>query len=61
MAMPRFLRLAEVLRLTQLSKASVYRKIRRGTFPAQVKVGRRGVRWRADEVREWLDTRPRAQ
>ena len=60
MATRRILRLGSTTRVTGLSKATIYRQIQAGTFPRQVKLGPRAVGWLADEVQQWLDTRPRA-
>ena len=43
----RILRRREVERLTRLSKASIYRKMRSGTFPLPFKLGERAVACRA--------------
>lgn len=56
----RILRRGDVERLTQLSKASIYRKMREGTFPLPLKLGARAVAWRADEIHKWIESRPRA-
>ena len=56
----RILRRREVERLTRLSKASIYRKMRTGTFPLPLKLGERAVAWRADEIHDWIASRPRA-
>ncbi len=56
----RILRRREVERLTRLSKASIYRKMRSGTFPLPLKLGERAVAWRADEIYEWIASRPRS-
>lgn len=56
----RILRRREVERLTLLSKASIYRQMQLGTFPIPLKLGRRAVAWRADEIHEWIASRPRA-
>ena len=56
----RILRRREVERLTLLSKASIYRLMRLGTFPMPLKLGQRAVAWRADEIHEWIASRPRA-
>ena len=44
----------------RLSKASIYRKMRSGTFPLPLKLGERAVAWRADEIHDWIAGRPRA-
>ena len=50
---------ADVQRITGLSRSSVYRLMRSDRFPEPVKL-EGVVRWRADEVCEWLDALPRA-
>ena len=56
----RFIRLKEVLGLTGLSRSTVYRKQRAGTFPESVQLGERVVAWREAEVREWMASRPKS-
>ena len=50
----RMMRLNEVLNLTGLSRATLYRKIAAGTFPPQRKLAERCCGWRAGEVNMWL-------
>ena len=50
----RYLRLPAVLERTALSRATLYRKIAAGTFPAQYKLGERCCGWRESEVELWL-------
>ena len=50
----RLMRLTEVLDLTGLSRATLYRKISAGTFPPQHKLAERCCGWRAGEVEMWL-------
>jgi len=49
-----FLRLPTVLACTGLSRATLYRKIRTGTFPPQHRLGERCCGWRQSEVAVWL-------
>lgn len=56
----RLLRRREVEALTALSRSSLYRKMREGTFPEPIRVGSRAVRWRERELVAWLASRPRA-
>ena len=53
------LRRSEVQRLTTLSKATLWRLVKAGTFPRPVKLGERAVGWKADEVLAWIESRPR--
>ncbi|MDG5487265.1 AlpA family transcriptional regulator [Sphingomonas sp. BGYR3] len=50
----RILRLPKVLERTGLSRATLYRKIRRGTFPKQIKIAERCSGWRESAINEWL-------
>jgi prophage regulatory protein len=50
----RLMRLPEVLDLTGLSRATIYRKIAAGTFPPQRNTGARACGWRAGAVDIWL-------
>ena len=46
--------------MTQLSKATIYRMIKAGTFPRPIKIAQRAVGWRRGEVEEFLASRERA-
>ena len=56
----RILRLGEVMRLTGLSKTTIYRRYRDGTIPRPLKLGPQSVGWRRGEILEWLESLPRA-
>ena len=56
----RIIRLPEVVERTGVSPTSIYRFIREGTFPPQVKLGKRAVGWRAKDVEAWIDSREHA-
>ncbi len=43
-----------VVQVTSLSKASIYRKIKEGSFPASVKVSKGRSAWRDREVHDWI-------
>lgn len=49
------LRLPSVIALTELSRSTIYSAIQEGRFPRPVRVGRRAVRWRAQDIRLWLE------
>ena len=55
----RMLRLTEIVELTGLSKASVYRRMKDSNFPKPRAMGPRAVRWSAAAVESWLCERPR--
>ena len=50
----------EVERRTGLSRSTLYRKMREGTFPVPLKVSERAVRWRERDIRAYVDSRPRS-
>ena len=54
------LKLAEVVKLVQLTESTIYRLMRSGDFPCGIKIGKRNVRWRKAELIDWLASRPRA-
>jgi prophage regulatory protein len=56
--LPRVLRLPAVLLATGLGRSTVYRMIAERTFPAPVKLAKRAVGWRQDDVRNWTSGRP---
>ena len=56
--MARLIRLPEVLRLTGISKATIYRWIGMGTFPAPVNPGdSRMIAWKSDVIETWIESR----
>ena len=50
----------EVENRVRLQRSSIYRLMRLGKFPEPVRVGERCVRWKLDEIEQWLEGRPRA-
>ena len=58
----RMMRLPEVLEVTGLSHATIWRWVKSGDFPAPVKLGgirTRSIGWRFREVQRWFDSRER--
>ena len=52
----RLIRLAEVMNLTGLSRASVYNYIKAGIFPAPAKFGKSSL-WEYNEIQDWINQR----
>ena len=50
----------EVEETVRLGRSAIYKLMREGVFPIPIRVGSRSVRWRASEIDEYLETRPRA-
>jgi prophage regulatory protein len=53
------LRLPAVLDLTGLCKEAIRQLELKGEFPRRRKLTARTSAWREDEVREWIDSRPK--
>lgn len=51
----RFIPLADVIKMTGLSRRTIYRHGDDGTFPRRVQVGPNAVRWRLSEVLRWME------
>lgn len=56
----RLLALKQVLERVSLSKSSIYRKMKEGTFPRPVSLGGKTVRWVAVDIEEWVSRLPYA-
>lgn len=55
---PRFIRIAEVSRITSLQRSALYARISAGTFPAPKEISSRCSVWLESEVREWARNLP---
>jgi prophage regulatory protein len=53
----KLIKLPQVMQITTLSRATVYRLIAKGEFPKQIKLSERASAWIEHEVLEWLDNR----
>jgi prophage regulatory protein len=56
---PSLIRMPDVLRMVSLSRPTVYRMIKAGTFPAPVQLSVSAVGWIRAEVEQWIAGRPR--
>lgn len=54
----KLLKRPEVERLTGVSRASIYARIKLGDFPLPVRIGPNSVAWRADDIDRWIDELP---
>ena len=50
----RIIRFDTVRARTGLSRSTIYRKIREGTFPAQLKISTNGAGWRESDINRWV-------
>jgi prophage regulatory protein len=53
----RFLKLQEVMHLTQLSRSSIYASMKEETFPHHIKLGKRSVAWSEESIKQWITNR----
>lgn len=53
----RFLRLPEVIKITALSRSSIYLNISENKFPKPINIGSRSVAWLESEINEWIQSR----
>lgn len=56
----RFMRLPEVLALCGKSRSSIYVAIKKGEFPAPVKLSSRSSAWMRSEIAAWTESRVNA-
>lgn len=50
----KILKLPEVITRTTLSRSSIYLYVKRGLFPAPMKLGLRSTGWFESEIEDWL-------
>jgi prophage regulatory protein len=53
----KLIKLPEVIEITTLSRASIYRLIAEGKFPKQVKLSTRACAWLERDVINWINDR----
>lgn len=52
-------RLADVMAIVGISRPTIDRLEAAGNFPKRIRLGRAAVGWDLNEVRAWLEQRPR--
>lgn len=52
----KLIRLSEVLNKTGFCKAWIYKLIKAGSFPSQIKIGARAIAFIESEVDEWIES-----
>ncbi len=53
----RLIRLKEVIQMTGLARATIYKYMASGSFPPSVSLGPKLVAWVEEEIEEWISTR----
>ncbi len=51
----KILKLPDVMKMTALSRSSLYDFVRKKTFPKPILLGARAVGWLEDEVTAWIN------
>ena len=59
--MNKIIKINEVAKITTLSKASIYRLIKAGNLPKQVKLGERSSGWIESEIQDWVKQKMEAR
>lgn len=55
--MEKLLRFEQIVKLTGLSRTTLWRLEKQGQFPKRVKLSTRAVAWRETEVHQWIAER----
>ena len=53
-----FLRLPQVLKITGLSRSTIYKWVNQGDFPKPKQLGPRAIAWDSEELANWSENRP---
>lgn len=59
--MAKILKLPQVVERTGLGRSMIYEMVKRGEFPAPVKLSVRSVGWLESAVDAWIESRPEAR
>jgi len=51
------LRLKEVMQVTGLGRSVIYKKIKEGLFPQQIKLTERSSGWVESEINNWIEAK----
>ena len=56
----RLLTRKEITREVGISRSTIYRLLRNGSFPQPIRIGERGIRWPESQVQAWIAERKAA-
>lgn len=54
MDQPSILKIQDVIERTKMGRTLIYQRIKEGTFPAQIKLGKRAVGWRSIDIDNFI-------
>jgi len=57
----KLVKLSVVKDITTFSSATIYRLIKRGEFPKQIKLSKRSSGWLLEEIYSWLDQKKKSR
>tara|TARA_B100000686_G_scaffold304161_1_gene341582 strand:+ start:475 stop:675 length:201 start_codon:yes stop_codon:yes gene_type:complete len=49
----------QVVQITNLSRVTIWRMERAGSFPQRINISPNRIGWRDDDINKWIDSRPR--
>jgi prophage regulatory protein len=52
-----YVRVGHLTKILPVSQASIWRKVKNGTFPKPIKLSDRITAWRMDDINAWLSKR----
>jgi prophage regulatory protein len=52
------LRARDITTRLRISRPTLWRWVRAGTFPAPIRLGANSIAWRAEDILDWLASRP---
>ena len=61
MSLPKLINTRELTRIIGVSRATIYRWMDAGTFPMSIELSANRVAWLEDEVKDWINSRPRTE
>ena len=53
----KYVRLSKLIEIVPMSKATIWRKLKDGSFPQPIKLGKRITAWRMDDIAAWVAIR----
>ncbi|EGX6956817.1 AlpA family transcriptional regulator [Aeromonas hydrophila] len=57
----KLIKLKDVTEMTTLSKATIYRLMKQGSFPGPIRLGPKCVAWKQSEIIEWVELKASAR
>jgi prophage regulatory protein len=51
----KIIRLPEVMKMTGLSRSTIYLRMSKGCFPQSISLGERAIGWLEADIEQWLD------